>query len=192
MALLLNEDSGAGTSGNKNIYQNFFICLNYERRKIDNQTVTGLYFQYGIQVESAQNSRLYLNYFDANPLDPVFYSFGSRNADVHIVHARLEPLNVDEQIRLRCAKGSTLSKAIHTVCDYKCNSACEGCTRPYAVSACKKCAFASIRLNSTIARTNTTVNSTLCVMKCPNGYEPDLSTENKPCKGKIPRKILLI
>jgi len=183
MALLLNEDSGAGTSGNKNIYQNYFICLNYERRKINNRHITGLYFQYGIQVESIHDSRLYLNFFDANPLDPVFYSFGSRNADVHIVHARLESLNVEEQIRLRCTKASTLSKAIQTVCDYKCNLACDGCTRPYAVSACKKCAFASILLNSTIVQTNTIINNTLCVIKCPNGYEPDLKTENKQCKG---------
>ena len=83
--MLLNEDSAAGTTGNKNISQNFFICLNYETRA----SRSGLFIQYGIQVNSDESSHLYLNYFDAEtPLAPKYYSFGSRNADVEIFNAR--------------------------------------------------------------------------------------------------------
>ena len=100
MALLLNEDSAAGTTGDKNIYQNFFICLNYEKRKNENgkDYVVGLYIQYGIQIDSDETSHLYLNYFDSNPLDPVYYSFGSRNYDVQILNAHLESFNLEDNM----------------------------------------------------------------------------------------------
>lgn len=90
-ALLLNEDSAAGVTGNKDIYQNFFICLSYEKRKYANKSLeSGLYIQYGVQIDSDETSHLYLSYFDRKPLEPSYYSFGSRNADVQVLNARLE------------------------------------------------------------------------------------------------------
>jgi hypothetical protein len=184
LALLLNEDSAAGTTGDKNIYQNFFICLNYEKRKHENgqDYKVGLYIQYGIQIDSDETSHLYLNYFDSNPLDPVYYSFGSRNYDVQILNAHLESFNVEEQIRLRCKLSSTLNKAIKTICDYKCNPACDGCIAPYVVTACKKCKYAAINTNHVNVLVNFTFNDTVCVEKCPDGYYPN-KTNNNICIG---------
>ncbi len=181
---MLNEDSAAGTTGDKNIYQNFFICLNYEKRKLENtqEYAFGLYIQYGIQIDSDETSHLYLSYFDTKPLDPVYYSFGSRNYDVQILNAHLEPFSVEEQIRLRCKKSSSLKQAIRTKCDYKCNPACDGCTAPFIVTACKKCAYASISINYFHDETNKTFYDTVCVEKCPNGYQPD-KRQNNLCIG---------
>lgn len=168
---MLNEDSAAGTPGNEDIYQNFFICLNYESRL----NTVGLYIQYGIQIDSDETSHLYLSYFDARPLDPVYYSFGSRSSDVQILNAHIEPFNVIEQIKLRCQLSSTLSRATETVCDYECHSVCLGCTEPYSREACKSCAHASVYLNSTLT----------CVEKCPSGFMPNLNDTNKLCIGKF-------
>ena len=87
LPLLFNEDSAAGITGNKNMYQNFFVCLNYEEGHIGTNVVRGLLIQYGIQISSNEISHLYLSYFDTMPLDPIYYSFGSRNADVQILNA---------------------------------------------------------------------------------------------------------
>jgi hypothetical protein len=62
LPLLLNEDSSAGTTGDANIYQNFFLCLNYERRRVAGVLTKGLYLQYGIQISSDEISHLYLRY----------------------------------------------------------------------------------------------------------------------------------
>ncbi len=169
LPLLLNEDSAAGTTGNKNIYQNFFVCLNYEERKLaTGGTTRGLFIQYGIQISSNEISHLYLSYFDNKPLDPIYYSFGSRNADVQILNAHLDNFNVDEQIKLRCSLTSTLSKATLTnTCDYKCHRLCDGCTQPYSIYACKQCSVAKMMFNAT--------ENFLCVEKCAQGYESDLS-----------------
>jgi len=168
LPLLLNEDSAAGTTGNKNIYQNFFVCFNYEERKLSSgDTTRGLFIQYGIQISSNEISHLYLSYFDTKPLDPIYYSFGSRNADVQILNAHLDNFNVDEQIKLRCSLTSTLNKATSTnFCDYKCHPLCDGCTQPYSVYACKQCSTAKMMFNST--------KNFLCVEKCAQGYEADL------------------
>ena len=168
----MNENSAAGTTGDSDIYQNFFICLNYEQRQ-DNY---GLYIQYGIQIYSDEISHLYLNYFDIKPLDPVYYSFGSRNSDVQILNARIESFNIKEQIRLRCDNfNSKTNSKIATNCDYECHKACIGCTQPYKRKFCKKCAHASI---------NSTEEGSLfeCVETCPNGFQPDLNHPNKLCK----------
>ncbi len=181
-ATLLNEDSAAGTTGNENIYQNFFICLNYETRKIEKDTISsGLYIQYGIQIDSDETSHLYMSFFDSRPLDPVYYSFGSRNADVQILNAHIEPFNIAEQIKLRCKISSTMNKAVETICDYECHETCDGCTEPYNRFACRSCAHASININS-FSLENSTVNIS-CVDKCPQGFEPDLSNEHKLCIG---------
>ena len=100
-AILLNEDSAAGTTGDKNIYQNFFLCLNYESRIVDGVLTNGLFIQYGIQINSNEIIHLYLSYFDKKPLDPKYYSFGSRNADVQILNAHIENFIAPEQIKLR-------------------------------------------------------------------------------------------
>ncbi|CAF0723375.1 unnamed protein product [Brachionus calyciflorus] len=176
-AMLLNEDSAGGTTGNRDIYQNFFICLNYEKRKYSGVEVSGLYIQYGIQIDSDETSHLYLSYFDKQPLEPVYYSFGSRNADVQILNAHLEPFKEDEQINLRCRHSSTLNRAVDSICDYKCHPACDGCTEPYKVTACKKCLNASIVLNYTNG-----VQEVLCIESCPKGYEADSDNYNKRCK----------
>lgn len=165
----MNEDSAAGTPGNQDIYQNFFICFNYESRM--NNMQHGLYIQYGIQIDSDETSHLYLSYFDPRPLDPVYYSFGSRSSDVQILNAHIEPFNVIEQIKLRCQLSSTLNRATETVCDYECHPVCHGCTEPFSREACKSCAHASIYLN----------NSLTCVEKCPNGFVPNLNDTNKLC-----------
>lgn len=167
-AILLNEDSAGGTTGNGDIYQNFFICLNYETRN----EMFGLYVQYGIQIDSDETSHLYLSYFDRDPIEPAYYSFGSRSADVQVLNARLEKFKESEQIRLRCRKSSTLNRAIDAICDYKCHQACDGCYEPGKISACKKCSSAAIKVNET---------SFYCVEKCPIGYESDLD-DNKMCK----------
>ena len=122
-------------------------------------------------------SHLYLNYFDTAPLNPSYYSFGSRNADVQIINAHIESFDEQEQINLRCKSSSTMNKAVGTACDYKCHFACDGCTLPYSIYACKKCAFGAISLSET-NRTNI-----LCVERCPDGYQPDLKN-NKLCVGE--------
>ena len=152
----MNEDSAAGTTGDKNIYQNFFICLSYEKKELNGNLTFGLYIQYGIQIDSDETSHSYLNYFDPEPLDPMYYSFGSRNADVQILNAHLENFNEDEQIRLRCKLSSTLNKATLTSCDYKCHSACNGCYAPYSVMSCKKCLNGKLIINSTLNGYNQT------------------------------------
>lgn len=182
MAILLNEDSAAGTTGDKNIYQNFFICLNYEKRVLNGNSTLGLYIQYGIQIDSDETSHLYLSFFDTEPLDPTYYSFGSRNADVQVLNAHLENFNIDEQIRLRCRISSTLNKAILNTCDYKCNSACDGCYAPYSVMSCKKCSNAKLIINSTLSGYKHSERNFLCVEKCPTGYEPNL-LKDKLCEG---------
>ena len=183
-ALLLNEDSAAGSTGNKNIYQNFFVCLNFERRKEQGKHVTGLYIQYGIQISSDETSHLYLSYFDVAPLNPSYYSFGSRNADVEIFNAHLESFDVDEQISLRCKNASNRNKAAaSTLCDYKCNKACDGCTAPYSAYACKKCAYAALYYNNTLPGRNATSVNLVCADKCPPGYAPD-PKQNNLCIGK--------
>ncbi len=175
LALLLNEDSSAGTNGDKDIYQNYFICLNYETRKVENKIIYGLFIQYGIQIDSEEIIHLYLNFFDNNPLDPTYYSFGSRNADVQILNARLENFDIEEQIKLRCSKqSSNLNKPfLQTNCDYKCHSACDGCYSSFSVFACKKCAYAQI----TFDRKLDSSRKFLCVEKCPEGYYPDLNND---------------
>ena len=183
ISLLLNEDSAAGTTGDKNIYQNFFICFNYEYRKLNGNLTFGLYIQYGIQIDSDETSHLYLSYFDTEPLDPMYYSFGSRNADVQILNAHIENFNIDEQIRLRCKISSTLNKAILTTCDYKCNSVCDGCYAPYSVMHCKKCSRAKLIINSTLSGYKHTNKNFLCVDNCPIGYAPD-ELNDKLCSGK--------
>ena len=175
--MLLNEDSAAGTTGNKDIYQNFFLCLNYEKRKSEQpaggkQEITGLYIQYGIRIDTDEASHLYLSYFDPAPLDPVYYSFGSRNSDVQVLDAHIEPFNEAEQVKLRCKMSSSLNKAIETKCDYECHPVCDGCTEPYNSSACKKCAHALLSLDT---------NRIICVDKCPLGHRPDLIDPNRLC-----------
>jgi hypothetical protein len=183
-AVLLTEDSAAGTTGDKNIYQNFFVCLNYEKRKSAESEIVGLYLQYGIQISSDETIHLYLSYFDAAPMEPIYYSFGTRNADVQILNAHLENFIVDEQIKLRCLPASSFSKAsASATCDYKCHKACDGCTSSYLMSACKKCAYASIYLNASMKNTNDSIKEFLCVEKCPNGHKPNLTATNKICIG---------
>ena len=141
--------------------------------------MNGLYIQYGIQINSDETSHLYLNFFDSKPLSPSYYSFGSRNSDVEIFNAHLESFDIDEQINLRCKNSSNLNKAASTICDYKCNKACDGCTAPYSAHTCKKCAFAAIMFNNTLPGTNSTHFSRLiCADKCPLGYEPDPKLNN--------------
>jgi hypothetical protein len=184
--VLLNENSAAGTTGNEDIYQNFFICLNYESRKMAGSNIFGLYIQYGIQIDSEETSHLYMSYFDPSSLDPVYYSFGSRNADVQILNAHIEPFNVPEQIKLRCGMSSTMNKAIETFCDYECHDTCEGCTEPYSRNACKKCAYASTSMNGLNGTSvEKSIESLVCVEKCPVGYTPDLTDENKFCIGTL-------
>jgi hypothetical protein len=180
--MLLNEDSAAGTTGNKNIYQNFFICLNFETRA----SRSGLFIQYGIQVNSDESSHLYLNYFDAEtPLAPKYYSFGSRNADVEIFNAHLESFDVSEQIEMRCKEAANMNKALPTRCDYMCNEACDGCRAPYSPRDCKKCAYAALVYNSTTTNNNTKSSTfVVCVEKCPIGFRPD-QTRNNLCIGTI-------
>ncbi len=189
--MLLNEDSAAGTTGNKDIYQNFFVCLNYESRKNKNgQLNQGLYVQYGLQIDSDETLHLYLSYFDSQPLEPVYYSFGSRNTDVQILNAHIEPFNLIEQIKLRCKMSSTLNKAIERICDYECHYVCDGCTWPYSLNSCKRCAFAATLQNNTSINNlngslNQNISNIVCVEKCPNGYEPDLDDMNKLCNGNF-------
>lgn len=177
LALLLNEDSSAGTTGDANIYQNFFLCLNYEWRRVNNGNLTrGLYIQYGIQVNSDEISHLYLSYFDTAPLDPIYYSFGSRSSDVTILNARLEDLSEREQINLRCNLTSTLNKATQATkeCDYKCHEKCVGCTKPRSVHHCKACKFAKLLFNNN--NNSSVVNERqqfLCVGQCPAGFRAD-------------------
>jgi hypothetical protein len=182
----LNEDPAAGTTGDKNILQAFFICLNYENRTFTTttyindtksitteQTVLGLYIQYGIQIYSEEISHLYLSYFDRTPLKPMYYSFGSRNADVRITRAHLETMDEEEQTKIRCTQTSTLNKAIETRCNYKCHKACKGCTQPYTLSGCKECAFASILIEAPLNTTKNQNITLLCLEECPIGYRPD-------------------
>jgi hypothetical protein len=184
--MLLNEDSAAGTTGNEDIYQNFFICLNYETRKIgDKANSVGLYIQYGIQIDSDETSHLYMSYFDLAPLDPVYYSFGSRNADVQILNAHIEPFNVAEQIKLRCKMSTTMNKALETFCDYECHETCEGCTKPYNRFACKTCVHASINLSSLNSSLENSTANLICIDRCPIGYQPDLNDEHKLCQGIV-------
>jgi hypothetical protein len=174
-AILLHEDSAAGTTGDENLYQNFFICLSYESRKVGNATRKGLFIQYGIYVDSEETGHLYLSYFDTSPLDPAFYSFGSRNSNVQILNAHIVQLSEDEQVKLRCAPTSDYSKATELSCDYKCHPACDGCRRPNLVSECKKCLYGAIRKKDTVG------DDLECVLQCPNGFNPvGLS---KVCEG---------
>jgi len=113
----------------------------------------------------------------------MYYSFGSRNADVQILNAHLENFNVDEQIRLRCKLSSTLNKATLTSCDYKCHSACNGRFSPYSVMSCKKCLHGKLIINSTLNGYNQSEKHFLCVDKCPIGFEPNL-LKDKLCTGK--------
>ena len=74
----------------------------------------------------------------------------------------------------RCSITSTLNKAtLTTTCDYKCHPSCEGCTQPYSIYACRKCAFAKLSFEGP--------NQFICIEKCPQGYEPD-QLEEKLCK----------
>lgn len=183
---MLNENSAAATTGNSDIYQNFFICFSYETRKVNDTNRQQLYIQYGLSINTDETTHLYMTYLDLEPLEPVYYSFGSRASDVEILNARVEKFNVDEQIRLRCSRFPSQSRQqLLNLCDYKCHKACDGCTSPYLVSACKKCAHASISINSSVPHANTSIENTLCVESCPNGYRPNLSKANFPCEGNF-------
>ena len=171
---MLHEDSAAGTTGDENLYQNFFICLNYEIRKLHNSTVKGLFIQYGIYVDADETGHLYLSYFDNEPLEPAFYSFGSRNSNVQILDAHIEELSEKEQVKLRCNPRSSYSRATELSCDYKCHSACDGCYKPHSKYHCKKCLFAAISENNS--------SDLICDFKCPNGFEP--AGLNNTCTGK--------
>ena len=108
----------------------------------------------------------------------MYYSFGSRNADVQILNAHLENFNIDEQIQLRCKKTSMLNKAITVTCDYKCHPACDGCSAPYSLLACKRCEYAKINISTELLKENF-----ICADKCPNGFKAD-KTQNNICKGQ--------
>ena len=80
-------------------------------------------------------------------------------------------------------------QTMHT-CDYKCNAACDGCTAPHLISACRKCAHGAIKVtnlnnNNDDNKTNltTATTSVVCVDRCPSGFNPDL-LKNKLCTGK--------
>ena len=181
----MHEDSAAGSTGDDSLYQNFFVCLNYEIRKVQNISRSGLYIQYGIYVDSDETGHLYLSYFDTDPLDPAFYSFGSRDSDVQILNAHISVLTAEEQIKLRCPPVSDLSKATELSCDYKCHPVCDGCTRPYSIKHCKKCLYAGMRLNYTL---NETIQSNLlCVAECQSGYKSVSykDTLANVCDGKM-------
>ena len=124
-----------------------------------------MFIQYGIYIDSDETGHLYLSYFDTSPLDPAFYSFGSRNANVEIFNAHIVQLNEEEQIKLRCAPTSAYSKATELSCDYKCHHACDGCYKPHSLNHCKKCLYA------TIQEKNKTENL-LCALNCPKGFRP--------------------
>lgn len=174
---MLHEDAAAGTTGDKYLYQNFFICLSYETRKISNSTSNGLFIQYGIYVDADETGHLYLSYFDTEPLEPAFYSFGSRNSDVQIMNAHIEVLSEKEQIKIRCNPRSSYSKATELSCDYKCHLACDGCYKPHSKYHCKKCMHATIR------EANSKDNiSLICELECPKGYKS--VGLNKLCIGK--------
>lgn len=166
-ATLLHDESTAGSTGDENLYQNFFICLNYEVRRLDGKNLRGLSIQYGIHIDSNELGHLYLSYFDIDPLDPSFYSFGSRNADVEILNAHIVSLTIDEQVKLRCPSMSKFTKSTSIVCDYRCHSACDGCSKPFSDRYCKQCAFASVAFNYTVDGIQ---KDHICVVECPKGY----------------------
>ena len=145
------------------IFQSYFICLNYESRvkrvvskdvkfsntnSTANSTRKGLFIQYGIETDSEDKMHLYMSYFDQTPLEPIYYSFGSRDFRVEVLNARIETLSEVDQIKLRCRKASKANQAITTYCDYKCHHVCEGCFEPFKATACKKCAFASLAMKN--------------------------------------------
>lgn len=143
------------------IFQSYFVCLNYESRirraagkdvkfsKSANSSVQkGLFIQYGIETDSEDKIHLFMSYFDQAPLEPIYYSFGSRDFRVEVLNARIEALTEEDQIKLRCRQASKANQAITTYCDYKCHHVCEGCYEPFKASACKKCAFASLEMKS--------------------------------------------
>ncbi len=137
--------------------------------------------QYGIYVDSEETGHLYLSYFDSNPLDPAFYSFGSRNSNVQILNAHITQLSEDEQIKLRCSPNSAYSKATEISCDYKCHPVCDGCTKPNSIFDCKKCLYAAILKNST--SNDKSQNNLICLSECPNGFKPNAMMNNH-CIGK--------
>lgn len=143
--------------------------------------------QYGIYVDSEETGHLYLSYFDTEPLDPAFYSFGSRNSDVQILNAHITTLNNDEQFKLKCSPTSSYSKATEFACDYKCHPACDGCTKTNSVKHCKKCLYAAIytKNNNTFSEDDDDEYNHVdieCSMSCPIGFEPKFY--NKICTGK--------
>lgn len=100
----LKEDSAAGTTGNADIYQNFFICLSYDK----SNEPDSLNLEYGIEFDSKKHR--FLNYRDTDPLEPSYYSFGSRTARVEVLNARIE--NQNDYLSTECTNGINTNECL--------------------------------------------------------------------------------
>ena len=77
MVVSYKLDPRSGSLKDSDLFRRFFICMNYESRKINSsQKRIGLYLQYGIIEGYDSKETVYLSYFDSDPLEPRYYMFG--------------------------------------------------------------------------------------------------------------------
>lgn len=182
-------DTNSGSLKDSDLFRRFFICMNYEIRKVkqmnkrtdetytqnkdfyfkNEQDIehTGLYIQYGIIQGYDSKEIVHLNYFDPDPLELRYYMFGSYDSKVYVYDISVNEMLKDEETEIRCS-GDNFTIYDEARCKYLCHENCLGCFKANSSYNCKKCRFGEYYQNGKL----------ICLETCPRGFEKN-STLNK-------------
>ncbi|XP_035660613.1 uncharacterized protein LOC118405293 [Branchiostoma floridae] len=134
------EEIAARGLGASNLFQPYFICLDEESSRT--------YIKYGIGSDTSEKGKVYLFYDDENPpLGIRYYSFGSGEANVEIMDARV--IEGSKAGDLECT-GYRVMKNGKCVVD--CHPECDGCIPPKTPGSeldteCRRCKHFTIDKN---------------------------------------------
>ncbi|XP_078693220.1 uncharacterized protein LOC144922968 [Branchiostoma floridae x Branchiostoma belcheri] len=154
----------ARSLGDSKLFQPYFICLDEDMDK--QQT----YIKYGIGSDTSEKGLVYMVYLDeSTPLGIRFYSFGSGEADVEIMDARVIEGGATGQ--MECTGGTVLKDGM---CVEDCHPECNGCIPSSPGSKldteCRMCRHFSVSKGGSIR----------CVASCP--ADTKLSSDGVTCE----------
>ncbi|XP_019641419.1 PREDICTED: uncharacterized protein LOC109482960 [Branchiostoma belcheri] len=157
MKLVKYEGAKSARSlGDSTLFQPYFICM--EEDMEEQRT----YVKYGIGSDDSEKGLVYMVYLDDSPpLGIRFYSFGSGEADVEVMDARV--IEGGATGEMECAGGTILQDGM---CVENCHPECNGCIPKSPGSKldteCRLCRHFSVRNEDGVAQ---------CVGECPADME---------------------
>lgn len=183
-------DTTSGSLKDNDLFRRFFICMNYEIRKLPKLSndkrnshysqnkdfyfkyeqeleQTGLYIQYGIIQGYDSKETVHLSYFDKDPLELRYYMFGSYDSKVYVYDISVNEMLRDEEAELRCSVNN-LTYYDEIRCRHLCHENCLGCFKSNSSLNCKKCRYGEFYDNRKL----------ICLSTCPRGFEKNTTAHN--------------